>query len=67
VSHTWAVVPQLDAIEHDADEDCVCGPTTLPLPTGSGEIWWMIVHHGLTAGEISEEYRQTLLEWAAQQ
>ena len=40
-----------DAIDHESNDDCVCGPTTVPLPTSDGEVWWLNMHHGLTIGE----------------
>lgn len=67
MSHTWAVLPVQDAIAHTADEDCICGPELLPLPTADGQIWWAILHHGLTVGEVSTEYRTYLTDWAAEQ
>lgn len=44
------VVPLDDAIVHDFDDDCICGPTP-ELVEGGG---WLIVHHGLDGRELGE-------------
>ncbi len=38
-----------DDVEHDLDEDCVCGPTVLFEPGGK-----VVVHHGLDGREALE-------------
>lgn len=67
MSHTWSVMPAADAVAHTSGEDCICGPELLPLPTADGQIWWAILHHGLTAGEVPLDYRHQLTAWAAEQ
>lgn len=50
--HTF---PVGDLIEHATDgDDCVCGPTTKPVPREDGSIGWQIVHHPLDEREASE-------------
>jgi hypothetical protein len=61
--------PGEDAIDHEPSEDCACGPTTVPLPTADGGVWWLYVHHGLTLGEMPgrDAYIEQMLDWAAGQ
>lgn len=42
------VYPLDDAIEHvlHADE-CVCGPTLVPVSSDDGTVAWMYTHHAL--------------------
>lgn len=71
MSREFSVHPDTgrDAIDHESTEACVCGPTTVPLPTADGEIWWLHMHHGLTVGEMAERdaYIEQMREWAAKQ
>lgn len=41
------VMPYRDRIEHEFGEDCVCGPTTIPLECEDGELRWVYKHHRL--------------------
>ena len=44
-----------DLIEHDTDDDdCVCGPTVVPVPRDDGSMGWVIVHHSLDGREADE-------------
>ena len=50
--HTY---PVGDLVEHDTGgEDCVCGPTTKPVPRDGGSMGWQVVHHSLDGREKSE-------------
>lgn len=40
-------IPTRDAITHDRDDDCPCGPTARCQQTGAGDVWH-ITHHRLT-------------------
>lgn len=40
------VHPLQDLIAHGPD-DCVCGPTTEPVPRDDGSMGWLISHHAL--------------------
>lgn len=39
--------PSGDLIEHDLDEDCVCGPRIEPVKRDDGSIGWVYIHHAL--------------------
>lgn len=51
------VMPIGDLIEHTSDggEDCLCGPTTEPVPREDGSMGWLVVHHSLDAREKQEK------------
>ncbi len=52
---TYHVVPINDLIEHETDgSDCVCGPTTEPVPREDGSMGWVISHHSLDGRELHE-------------
>ncbi|MER8220894.1 hypothetical protein ABTZ58_09940 [Streptomyces sp. NPDC094143] len=51
------VVPLGDAVEHVAEDDCVCGPTLKPIVGDGGSIQWLMIHHSLDGREIIEEDR----------
>lgn len=36
-----------DLIEHEEGEDCICGPTSIPVKRDDGSVGWVIVHHAL--------------------
>lgn len=40
-------IPTRDAITHDRDDDCPCGPTARCQQTSAGDVWH-ITHHRLT-------------------
>lgn len=48
------VVPCFDLIEHDQDEDCVCGPRANMITDENGETFWMYTHHSLDGRELAE-------------
>lgn len=49
------VYPRGDQVEHDTDGgDCVCGPTTEPVPLVDGGIGWIVTHHSLDGRERNE-------------
>ncbi|MFF7308166.1 hypothetical protein [Streptomyces sp. NPDC008137] len=49
------VVPLGDAVEHTADDDCVCGPTAKPITRDDGSIGWLMIHHSLDGRELTED------------
>ncbi|MFI8206887.1 hypothetical protein [Streptomyces sp. NPDC085937] len=49
------VVPLGDAVEHEADDDCICGPTLKPITGDGGTIVWLMVHHSLDGREATED------------
>ncbi len=49
------VVPLGDAVEHSADDDCVCGPSLKPIAGKDGSIVWLMVHHSLDGREQTED------------
>lgn len=52
---TVHVVPVGDLIEHDTDGgDCLCGPSTEPVPDEDGSVGWVVVHHSLDSRERGE-------------
>ncbi|CAB4906089.1 unannotated protein [freshwater metagenome] len=53
---TVQVVPMEDLVEH-AGDDCVCGPTTEPVPREDGSIGWVVTHHSLDGRELHEPDR----------
>lgn len=44
---TIHVMPVGDLIQHEAADDCVCGPKTQPIELDDGAIGWMQLHHML--------------------
>jgi hypothetical protein len=42
-------------IEHELTDDCVCGPTSIPVPREDGSIGWVVQHHSLDGREQLEE------------
>jgi hypothetical protein len=47
------VVPLNDAVPH-SEEDCICGPTTEPVPRNDGSMGWLLTHHSLDGREATE-------------
>jgi hypothetical protein len=45
------LLPLFDQVEHDAGEDCICGPRTIPVECEDGEIRWIYKHHSLDGRE----------------
>ena len=53
---TVHVYPLNDVVEHDTDGgDCLCGPTTKPVPREDGFIGWLVTHHSLDGRERYED------------
>lgn len=49
------VYPTGDLIEHDTDGgDCLCGPTTEPVPRPDGSMGWLVKHHSLDGREFTD-------------
>ena len=48
------VLPVDDLIEHEVDEDCVCGPTVKPIFREDGSNGWVVNHHSLDRREVRE-------------
>jgi hypothetical protein len=48
------VMPVGDAIEHQAAEDCACGPHAEVVKRGDGSVGWVVVHHSLDGREQAE-------------
>lgn len=55
---TAHVMPRGDLIDHQADEDCPCGPTAVPVPNPDGSMGWNVIHHSLDGRELVEEGRR---------
>jgi hypothetical protein len=49
------VVPLGDAAEHEADDDCVCGPTLKPIAGSDGSLVWIMIHYSLDGRETTED------------
>jgi hypothetical protein len=47
------VVPVDDLIEHD-DDDCPCGPETIPVERDDGSFGWVVVLANLDGREAHE-------------
>lgn len=44
-----------DLVEHELTENCVCGPTALPVKDETdGSVGWVYVHHSLDGRELAE-------------
>jgi hypothetical protein len=43
----YHVVPINDLVEHSEDEDCACGPDSIPVKREDGSVGWVISHHAL--------------------
>lgn len=48
------VMPRGDRVEHEATDDCVCGPTPDPVSLSGGGVGWVMVHHSLDGREREE-------------
>ena len=47
------VMPVNDLIAH-VDDECPCGPETIPVERGDGSFGWVISHHSLDGRETAE-------------
>ena len=54
MSNESHVIPTADLIEHQADQDCTCGPRSEMVPRADGSIGWLYVHHSLDGREKDE-------------
>lgn len=45
---------QADLLGHEVSEDCVCGPTPIPVTRDDGSVGWVHVHHSLDNREATE-------------
>lgn len=55
---TVHTIPVNDVIEHEADDDCFCGPTPDPVHREDGSIGWVMVHHSVDGREFRERGEQ---------
>lgn len=47
-----------DLVEHELSEDCVCGPSVLPVKADDGSVVWVYGHHSVEGREFDEpDYR----------
>lgn len=51
---TAHVMPRGDLVEHEASDDCPCGPASVPVTREDGSVGWNIIHHSLDGREASE-------------
>lgn len=51
---TMHIMPRGDLIEHDAADECVCGPSVEGRPDEEGSYRWLVVHHSLDGREADE-------------
>lgn len=42
------VIPVDDLIEHESDENCICGPTCEPVERKDGSFCWVYMHYYLS-------------------
>lgn len=47
-------IPVNDLVEHEASEDCVCGPELEPVERDDGSMGWLAIHHSLDGREMVE-------------
>lgn len=52
------VIPVNDLVDHEADDDCICGPAADPVKRGDGSIGWVMLHHSLDGREYRERGQQ---------
>jgi len=48
------VLPLNDVIDHDENDDCVCGPTSEVVFRDDGSVGWLFTHHSLDGRESHE-------------
>lgn len=48
------VVPVADLIDHDHNDECVCGPTSEPVKRDDGSVAWLVIHNSLDGREHHE-------------
>lgn len=49
--NTVHIYPINDLVDHDNNDDCVCGPRVETVAGDDGSISWVVVHHSLDARE----------------
>jgi hypothetical protein len=49
------VIPAQDAVGHETDDDCPCGPRQEPVKREDGSMGWVAVHHSLDGRENEED------------
>lgn len=66
MTRRWEVIPQAgdvvnvipetgsDQIQHQLDDDCICGPSIEPVQRDDGSIGWLFTHHSLDGREAGE-------------
>lgn len=54
MSDNWHVLPVNDLIDHQDNDNCLCGPTTEPVKRDNGSIGWIHTHHSLDGREHTE-------------
>lgn len=47
-------LPIDDLIEHESSENCVCGPTCIPVERDDGSFGYVFQHHSLDGRELAE-------------
>ncbi|AEK07784.1 hypothetical protein FDI59_gp033 [Mycobacterium phage Yoshi] len=48
------VVPNGDIIEHQLNDECICGPESQAVKRDDGSIGWLMKHHSLDGREANE-------------
>lgn len=43
-----------DLLDHELSEDCICGPTAVPIKREDGSVGWVYEHHSLDGREARE-------------
>ena len=46
------VIPVGDLVEHDANDECPCGPRCEPVKQSDGSICWVFTHASLDGREV---------------
>lgn len=52
--NTVHVIPVGDLVEHSADDDCPCVPSTVAVHRDDGSYGWVATHHSLDGREFAE-------------
>lgn len=45
--YSMHITPTADLVEHELNEDCLCGPQTEGIKRTDGTIGWLYTHHAL--------------------
>ena len=54
IANAAHAIPRADLIEHEASDECPCGPTLNPVERDDGSIGWVHEHHSLDGREKDE-------------